>query len=149
MRAVQTCNLVRMMQSVPVHSQVVCGGCSILLMFPWGAQSVKCSVCNHVTAAPRGGSGAPPAGATPPAAPRKPPTQMVVVENPPTLDEQGNEAANIAAANIAVANIAVGVKSDKLVTGVGFKADSPLDKPYPALWFFQKKKEASSTESGL
>ena len=60
----------------------------LFLQYAYGAQSVKCAVCNHVTATNQGanlhrqGSGAPPP---------KPPTQTVVVENPSTLDEQGNE----------------------------------------------------------
>lgn len=83
-------------------------------MFPVGAQSVKCSVCHFVTPAPVGPpppAPGPPGGAAPgpsgsgpahqPASTSKP-TQTVVVENPPTLDDNGNE----------VANIAVGVKSD-------------------------------------
>lgn len=96
---------------VPVYGHVLCGGCNIMLMYPLGAQSVKCSVCHHVTGVSQhapwqglGGSGGPQrqqAGQQQRPAP-KPPTQTVVVENPPTVDEQGNE----------VANIAVGVKED-------------------------------------
>ena len=39
---------VRAMQ-VPVYGHLVCGGCSIMLMYPQGAQSVKCSVCHYVS----------------------------------------------------------------------------------------------------
>jgi LSD1 subclass zinc finger protein len=92
---------------VPVYGHLVCSGCSIMLMYPVGAQSVKCSVCHVVTpaasppnaAGPSGtaaGSGGPGAaanaaggGASRSPAPK--PNQTVVVENPPTLDEQGNE----------------------------------------------------------
>jgi len=97
---------------VPVYGHLVCGGCSIMLMYPIGAQSVKCSVCHHVTPAgappvigpnaqpPAGAGGAGPSGAgARPAAP----VQTVVVENPCSLDEQGNE----------VPNIAVGVKQQQ------------------------------------
>jgi LSD1 subclass zinc finger protein len=105
-----------------VYGHVLCGGCSIMLMYPLGAQSVKCSVCHHVTGVSQhqpwqglggggggggsaggggggaGGSGGPPRQQGAP----KPPTQTVVVEQPPTVDEQGNE----------VPNIAVGVQED-------------------------------------
>eukprot|EP00195_Chlamydomonas_chlamydogama_P007297 CAMPEP_0202902616 /NCGR_PEP_ID=MMETSP1392-20130828/16957_1 /ASSEMBLY_ACC=CAM_ASM_000868 /TAXON_ID=225041 /ORGANISM="Chlamydomonas chlamydogama, Strain SAG 11-48b" /LENGTH=80 /DNA_ID=CAMNT_0049589407 /DNA_START=629 /DNA_END=871 /DNA_ORIENTATION=- len=79
-----------------------------MLMYPVGAQSVKCSVCHCVTpvgAGPPPGAGPSHAGAAGAAAGRAAakPNQTVVVENPPTLDSQGNE----------VANIAVGVKADQ------------------------------------
>uniref|UniRef100_A0A7S3R2Y4 Zinc finger LSD1-type domain-containing protein n=1 Tax=Dunaliella tertiolecta TaxID=3047 RepID=A0A7S3R2Y4_DUNTE len=34
---------------VPAYGHLVCGGCSIMLMYPTGAESVKCSVCHFVT----------------------------------------------------------------------------------------------------
>lgn len=73
---------------VPAYGHVVCGGCSIMLMFPQGAQSVKCSVCHYVspvnasTIAEAAGAGQRP-GAKPNA--------TVVIENPPTIDDKGNE----------------------------------------------------------
>jgi LSD1 subclass zinc finger protein len=92
---------------VPIYGHVVCGGCSIMLMYPVGAQSVKCSVCHFVTAAPAPGpNGAPPpppqqpqqpgSGSQPPAGGGGPqgagrPGQTVVIENPPSLDDNGNE----------------------------------------------------------
>ena len=58
------------------------------VQYAYGAQSVKCAVCQHVTPTQatnlrRQGSSV--------QQPPKPPTQTVVVENPSTLDEQGNE----------------------------------------------------------
>lgn len=62
-----------------------------MLMYPLGAQSVKCSVCHFVTHVSQqanwGASGS--AGQQQQAG--QPKTQTVVVENPPSLDEQGNE----------------------------------------------------------
>jgi LSD1 subclass zinc finger protein len=70
---------------VPVYRHVICGNCSIMLMYPDGAESVKCSVCHFVTGVAHSRW----AGGQPPQPQPKPET--VVVENPPTLDEQGNE----------------------------------------------------------
>lgn len=58
---------------------IVCGGCQITLSYAYGACSVKCAVCNHVTPVP---------GAPEPSAPR---TQAVIVENPSSVDEAGFE----------------------------------------------------------
>jgi LSD1 subclass zinc finger protein len=85
------CELLRCcLLQVPVYGHVGCGGCSIMLMYPLGAQSVKCSVCHYVTHVSQqanwGGSGG--AGQQQAAQPK---TQTVVVENPPSLDEKGNE----------------------------------------------------------
>ena len=88
---------------VPVYGHVRCTGCSVTLMFPTGARSVKCSVCHMVTPvteqpqAP--GAAAPHAGGAGPSAqhqqqqqrPQQPPRQTVVVENPAEVDAQGNE----------------------------------------------------------
>jgi LSD1 subclass zinc finger protein len=90
-----------------VYGHLNCGGCSITLLYPLGAQSVKCSVCHHVSPVPLhdpwqgGGSGGPHRQQR-----RAPahPVHTVVVENPPSLDADGNE----------VANIAVGVKEEDL-----------------------------------
>lgn len=96
------CSVCQAVTQVPVYGHVVCGGCSIMLMYPLGAQSVKCSVCNYVTSATQNHSVQhglqQEFGRQPPPKP----SQTIVVENPPTLDDQGNE----------VANIAVGVKAD-------------------------------------
>jgi LSD1 subclass zinc finger protein len=84
-----------------------------MLMYPLGAQSVKCSMCHNVTqvnpAAAPGATSQPmqPAGAPVPAPQQqqqqqqqqqRPPTQTVVVENPPTLNEQGAEVRRVAPA---------------------------------------------------
>ena len=37
------------------QSQVVCAGCRTLLMFPHGAQNVRCARCGHITAVPPAG----------------------------------------------------------------------------------------------
>eukprot|EP00192_Tetraselmis_astigmatica_P025635 CAMPEP_0117665306 /NCGR_PEP_ID=MMETSP0804-20121206/9737_1 /TAXON_ID=1074897 /ORGANISM="Tetraselmis astigmatica, Strain CCMP880" /LENGTH=143 /DNA_ID=CAMNT_0005472705 /DNA_START=779 /DNA_END=1210 /DNA_ORIENTATION=+ len=79
---------------------VVCGGCHVTLMYAFGAQSVKCALCNFVTSV----QGAPvtmyhPAGVMPPGSMQpqmKPMTHAVVVENPSSLDEHGNEIPNLA-----------------------------------------------------
>ena len=113
---------------------LVCAHCHMTLMFAHGAQSVKCAVCNYVTAVtpssmaqaqqPQRWAGAasylrfisdvrtpmckctlkpmctrslPDAGTNNPAASNTGPstgsplTQSVVVENPPSLDKDGNE----------------------------------------------------------
>lgn len=74
-----------------------------MLMYPLGAQSVKCSVCHYVTNVgqqanwgPSSSGGGQPSGGQ--QQQQQPKTQTVVVENPPSLDEQGNEVANIAVA---------------------------------------------------
>lgn len=85
---------------VPVYGHINCGGCSTMLMYPVEAQSVKCSVCHfvsHVSSSSQSTA----ATSRPPY--NRPRNQTVVVENPSTIDEQGNE----------VSNIAVGVKTDK------------------------------------
>lgn len=94
------CSLCQTVTQVPVYGHVMCGGCAIMLMYPLGAQSVKCSVCHFVTnvSQQQGWGTAGPASSRP----TTKLNQTVVVENPPTLDDKGNE----------VANIAVGVKTD-------------------------------------
>ncbi|CAD7701208.1 unnamed protein product [Ostreobium quekettii] len=96
-------------------AHIVCGGCRITLMYAFGAQSVKCAMCNFVTQVPQtqGRWNTPQAPATaptvtPPGGPSSSSVEpavaktTVVVENPPSLDEEGNE----------VQNIAVGVKTE-------------------------------------
>lgn len=89
------CSMCHNVTQVPVYGHLVCNGCSVMLMYPVGAQSVKCSVCHYVTPVTASATGASQQQRP------KATTQTVVVENPPTLDDQGNE----------VANIAVGVKA--------------------------------------
>lgn len=43
------------MHQVPRYDHVTCGGCRTRLMFPSNASSVRCSLCNFITSAPRGG----------------------------------------------------------------------------------------------
>ena len=64
-------------------------------MYAFGAQSVKCAACNYITATstPEHGSVATPGDGVAP--------QMVVVENPPTLDESGNVVSNMAVGVVA------------------------------------------------
>jgi len=80
---------------------VVCGGCTVTLMYALGAQSVKCALCNYVTCV-QGAHSLPqhssaPSTSKPPASPAAPAkvTHSVVVENPYTLDEHGNEVPSI------------------------------------------------------
>lgn len=79
---------------VPVYGHVQCGGCSIMLMYPLGAQSVKCSVCHWVTNISQQASWGAGGAGQQQQPEQQPPTSLpatVVVENPPSLDEQGNE----------------------------------------------------------
>lgn len=65
--------------------QVVCGRCHVMLEYAYGANAVKCALCNHITPVTmRGARASGAAGA-------KPVQAAVLVENPPTLDEKGNE----------------------------------------------------------
>lgn len=91
------CALCQHITQVPVYRHVICGNCNIMLMYPDGAESVKCSVCHFVTGV--NANRWPGAGGQ---NPQQPKPETVVVENPPTLDEQGNE----------IASIAVGVKNE-------------------------------------
>lgn len=86
---------------------LACGGCRITLQYPLGAQSVQCSVCRHVNnpnRQPPASQGATPSGGGATGSPQqqqqqgspKKPRFMVVVVNPPSLDAEGNEVANIA-----------------------------------------------------
>lgn len=68
-----------------------------MLMYPLGAQSVKCSVCHYVTHVSQQANWGP-SSSTGQQQGQQHKTQTVVVENPPSLDEQGNEVANIAVA---------------------------------------------------
>jgi LSD1 subclass zinc finger protein len=62
-----------------------------MLMYPLGAQSVKCSVCHFVTNVSQQANWAASGGGGGGQQPGQHKTQTVVVENPPSLDEQGNE----------------------------------------------------------
>lgn len=66
------------------------------LMYPSGSQSVKCAACNYVTSIGAQGSGS---------SSRKDSasSHLVVIENPPTIDEASGKV---------VSNMAVGVAED-------------------------------------
>lgn len=71
---------------------LVCGSCHITLMYAHGAQSVKCAVCQHVTEVTssnmfRHGN----LGAEARTLSSNSLSQTVVIENPPSLDEHGNQ----------------------------------------------------------
>ena len=71
-------------------AHINCGGCGVTLMYAYGAQSVKCAMCNVVTQVQHALAGG---GHQPPPAPQR--TQTVVVENPPSLDENGKQVTNV------------------------------------------------------
>lgn len=90
-----------------------CTSCQTWLMYSYGARSVKCAVCERVNAVhqtampgqsalppgvapPPGTTAAPPAAAAaPPASAAGPAAEApVVVQNPSTVDEKGNEVRN-------------------------------------------------------
>lgn len=82
-------------------AHIVCGGCRITLMYAYGAQSVKCAMCNNVTQVPpvrlqttQPTTAATAASSTNPIVASHAPAATkttVVVENPPSLDDEGNE----------------------------------------------------------
>ncbi|CAK0787503.1 hypothetical protein CVIRNUC_010723 [Coccomyxa viridis] len=98
------CSMINSANTANDIGHLVCACCHMTLMYAHGASCVKCAVCNHVTpvsmssvlhppqqpqsssATSNGGIPAQPSGALERAA-----TQSVVVENPPSLDEDGNE----------------------------------------------------------
>ncbi|KAH9606215.1 hypothetical protein KSS87_010264 [Heliosperma pusillum] len=67
---------------------VRCGGCQMTLMYPYGAPSVKCAVCQYITNV----------GAN-----SDTHSQTVVVENPMSFDGSGK----------LVSNVVVGVTTEK------------------------------------
>ena len=108
-------------------AHIVCEGCHITLMYAYGAQSVKCAVCNHVTNVPpsqlrlQAQTSCPTPQET--QLSNAPPSHRmtVIVENPPSLDDDGNEVptrSSIVLAHvldildIQVQNLAVGVKAE-------------------------------------
>jgi len=78
------------------HAYVQCAGCALTLQYPRGAASVRCGSCGTVSSA--GTTSASGAGGTPTRAVSS--KNLVVIENPPTIDEGGR----------VVSNIAIGVK---------------------------------------
>jgi LSD1 subclass zinc finger protein len=113
------CQLCRTLNDASQSNQlghIVCLGCHITLMYAYGAQSVKCAVCNTVTPAP-----VPSSSAMPPSLSGRqqhqqhqqqqeqqqggPMVQAVLVENPMTLDDAGNEVHGLAYTGVAVADL--------------------------------------------
>jgi len=80
---------------------IVCSCCQITLMYAFGAASVKCAVCNTVTqvnhspltqpSAQQGPSSSSIGGSAGGSPRPQQSRQTVVIVNPPTLDEEGNE----------------------------------------------------------
>ncbi|OEL24052.1 hypothetical protein BAE44_0014923, partial [Dichanthelium oligosanthes] len=62
-------------------AHVNCGQCQTVLMYPYGAPSVKCAICNFIT-----NVGGPPS---------QPQNVTVVVENPMTVDDKGKLVSNV------------------------------------------------------
>lgn len=101
-----TVNLVRAGPPVSSIAHVNCGQCQTVLMYPYGASSVKCAICNFITTigmntvrplpptmpAPNGSQYSVPSTSAPSA-----PSQnvTVVVENPMTVDEKGKLVSNV------------------------------------------------------
>lgn len=105
---------------------ITCGSCQLVLVYSFGARSVKCAVCNHVTPVPSSAAANVTNTATTTNTQSMPyhqsmnqrpnhqsnqqqtaptttsvqssskPVEAVLVENPPTLDESGNEVQNVA-----------------------------------------------------
>ncbi|KAJ9529039.1 hypothetical protein QJQ45_007110, partial [Haematococcus lacustris] len=69
-------------EQVPAYGHLVCSGCSIMLMFPMGAQTIKCSVCHSVTPAPDSeATSSQPTSSQPPSS--QPPTSQPPSSQPP------------------------------------------------------------------
>lgn len=88
------CNNINIAVQANQVAHCQCGGCGITLMYAYGAQSVKCAICNHITQT---------VALTPQAVSAETGNlehgnrpQMVVVENPPTIDEAGQVVSNMA-----------------------------------------------------
>mmetsp|Transcript_8447 Transcript_8447/g.17467 ORF Transcript_8447/g.17467 Transcript_8447/m.17467 type:complete len:199 (+) Transcript_8447:201-797(+) len=100
------CNTVNLAMQANQIAHINCGGCGVTLMYAFGAQSVKCAMCNFVTQVPAPGfypqhSGHAGQSGTMPPQQRQPQTQTVVVENPPSLDDQGRQVTNVAVGVVA------------------------------------------------
>lgn len=106
------CHTVNLAMEAPQVAHINCGGCGMTLMYAYGAQSVKCALCQFVTSItmlnvrvplPSQQPRPPQAAGGPAPAPTSSHTQTVVVENPMTMDESGK----------LVSNMAVGVSTDR------------------------------------
>mmetsp|Transcript_27013 Transcript_27013/g.37299 ORF Transcript_27013/g.37299 Transcript_27013/m.37299 type:complete len:174 (-) Transcript_27013:175-696(-) len=92
------CNTVNLAMQANQIAHINCGGCSVTLMYAYGAQSVKCAMCNHVTQVQNAHASHQNPG---PVTPGYDPSQTVVVENPPTIDENGQQVTNVVVGIIA------------------------------------------------
>lgn len=81
-------------------AHVNCGGCQTMLAYSYGAHSVKCSICNYITQVGSGNNTQAQTQHNQQQQHGHPAPQTVLVENPPTLDEEGRLLSN---------NMAVGV----------------------------------------
>jgi len=83
-------------------AHVNCGGCQTMLAYSHGAHSVKCSVCNYITQVGSGNNNQTHSQQQQQQQQQHghPAPQTVLVENPPTLDDEGRLLSN---------NMAVGV----------------------------------------
>ncbi|KAK4485585.1 hypothetical protein RD792_008228, partial [Penstemon davidsonii] len=96
-------------------AHVNCGNCRTTLMYPYGAPSVKCAVCQYITNVNMGNvrvpipmhrpNGPPSSTSTPSSSAGllNSQSQTVVVENPMSVDKSGK----------LVSNVVVGVTTDK------------------------------------
>lgn len=102
-RRARWCDHVAAVQANRV-AHLQCQGCRTWLMYAYGARSVKCAICESITrTAPDGGqqqastsgmagpSAAAQQQASVPVPAPAPEMPAVVVQNPPTVDEDGNE----------------------------------------------------------
>ena len=79
------CNTVNLAVQQSQVSQINCSSCNLTLMYAFGAASVKCANCDAIT-----NTGAP-------GAPGGPPRRVtVLIENPPSLDANGDIVRNVA-----------------------------------------------------
>lgn len=68
-----------------------CTGCRTWLMYAYGARSVKCAICDAITRTSPDSQAAGASGAGEAGPPAPDPSCVVQVENPATLDDDGNE----------------------------------------------------------
>ncbi|KAL6523358.1 hypothetical protein OROGR_016961 [Orobanche gracilis] len=99
----------------PNIAHINCGNCHTTLMYPYGAPSVKCAVCQYITNVNMGNVrvpmpmhrpiGPPSSASTPSSSAALPnsQSQTVVVENPMSVDKSGK----------LVSNVVVGVTTDR------------------------------------
>eukprot|EP00740_Mantoniella_antarctica_P012969 CAMPEP_0181368832 /NCGR_PEP_ID=MMETSP1106-20121128/12369_1 /TAXON_ID=81844 /ORGANISM="Mantoniella antarctica, Strain SL-175" /LENGTH=219 /DNA_ID=CAMNT_0023485117 /DNA_START=47 /DNA_END=706 /DNA_ORIENTATION=+ len=89
------CNTVNLAIQANQVAHCRCGGCQTTLRYTHGAQSVRCAACDFITT-PAAPSTSAPGGAHGGSAGGDKKQRMVVVENPPTLDDAGRTVSNMA-----------------------------------------------------